>query len=70
MIDPKLARATLYHPKKPRSPSPTLDALGVHTPYTRVSIANEHRAGSRGAAPEENYRFAQFIWESYVSLRR
>ena len=25
--------------------------------YTRVSVANEHRTGSRGAAPEDNYGF-------------
>ena len=33
----------------------------AHTPYTRVSVANEHKAGSRGAAPEENYEFVQFM---------
>ena len=48
----------------PRSPlpenAPTLGALGGHLPYTRVGVANEHRAESRGAAPEENYEFMQF----------
>ena len=42
----------------------------AHTPYTRVSVANEHKAGSSGEAPEENCGFVQFIQESSVPLRR
>ena len=61
-VEPKLARATPYH-QKTRSFSP-------HLGYIRVSVANEHRAGSRGAAPEENYEFMQFLKKSYVFLRR
>ena len=32
----------------------------IVAPYTRMSVANEHRAGLRGAAPEENDEFMQF----------
>jgi hypothetical protein len=66
-VDPKLANTTPVE-QGPRVLCPGWPA-GSPTPHSS-ELANEHRAGSRGAALEEIFGSMQFMQESHVSLRR